>query len=81
MEELEKKESYITYAIEEFNGLNRQYPINSHNRDVIVMREIAKIWMELPFVDYICENRLYDGKDAKYYQNMYDKLYELIKKN
>lgn len=82
MEDLEKQESFIDYAIERFNGLLRQRETGKNlTQELNSTREIAKLWLELPLDEYVCQNRLYEGKNLSYYQNIYDNLYNLIKKS
>ncbi|KRT83455.1 hypothetical protein AMK59_3310 [Oryctes borbonicus] len=80
LDELEKRESFVNYAIEKFSELKRKDSTKSGNEDVSTIRELSRLWLEYPFVDYVSENRFYEGKNVKHYQNVYNKLFDLLNK-
>lgn len=79
-EELERKESYIDSALDKLYILIKTSSSKLLSRDRKAIREVANLWLEMPFVDYVRPNRLYDGKNVMHYQNMYDNFYSQIKK-
>lgn len=78
LEELEKEESYIDYAIEKFTEIKNTSSVKCSTQDVSTMKQIVKLWLELPYADYVSSKRTYEGKNLGHYQNMYDNLYNLI---
>lgn len=78
IEELQSQESYIACAIEKINSLMHNEEASRTLGTAQQLKEVLKLWLDMPLSKYVSTKRLYEGLPYGHYEQLYEDLYKQL---
>lgn len=76
LKELQAQESYVQYALDKLNSIIFSTAANKTLNTVEHIKNVMKIWLEMPLKDFISHEKTVEGHDYKFYEKQYDNFYK-----
>lgn len=75
LEELQKQESAMFFAIEKLKALLEDVNMNKAQELITAVEENVKLWLEMPFKEFLSKSRLFNNLPYEHYDKLYESFY------